>query len=627
MTTSDQASNMHLDDAVDDEIAQYVALEAPRSFFLLAGAGSGKTRSLVKALNHVRARYGKRLALRGQQIGVITYTNAACKEIQRRIEFDQSFYVATVHSFSWELIKGFGDDIRRWLKEKIESDIAKLYEAEERGRAGTKTSIERLAKIESKQRRRARLDTTSKFVYSPTGDNREENALNHTEVVEICAHFIATKSIMKWVLIGRFPILLIDESQDTDKELLDALAATAQEHAGQFGLGLFGDEMQRIYGEGKERLEQGLPDTWPRPSKKLNHRSPKRVVTLINQIRSETDSHRQESRTDASDGVVRMFIRSARSEDRQEVEASIRNRMAEITADMNWRSLERCKVLTLEHHMAARRLGFSGITEPLLAVERFRTGLLDGTLPATRFLTETVLPLIEAAQRADKFAVAKIVRARSPLLAADLLQTSDPVHLLARANDAVAALMDVGQEPTCGAVLDIVAASGLFTIPDMLKPAVALRSPQGASEEPHEDTADPLAKETEALLLYLQAPFREVSAYKAYVSGLAPFDTHQGVKGLEFDRVMVLMDDTEARGFMFRYEKLFGAEDLSDTDKKNLEQGREIGVDRTRRLFYVTCSRAEKSLAVVIYTENADAVIERVLRSGWFGKDEIDYEA
>lgn len=37
-----------------------------------------------------------------------------------------------------------------------------------------------------------------------------------------------------------------------------------------------------------------------------------------------------------------------------------------------------------------------------------------------------------------------------------------------------------------------------------------------------------------------------------------PIDTHQGVKGLEFPRVMVIMDDHEALGFPFKFDMLFG---------------------------------------------------------------------
>ena len=83
---------------------------------------------------------------------------------------------------------------------------------------------------------------------------------------------------------------------------------------------------------------------------------------------------------------------------------------------------------------------------------------------------------------------------------------------------------------------------------------------------------------------------------------------------------MVIMDDAEARGFMFGYEKLFGAKAESTTDLKNAREGKETGINRTRRLFYVTCSRAEKSLALVAYTADPNAVEKYVLENNWFSE-------
>jgi len=85
-----------------------------------------------------------------------------------------------------------------------------------------------------------------------------------------------------------------------------------------------------------------------------------------------------------------------------------------------------------------------------------------------------------------------------------------------------------------------------------------------------------------------------------------------------------VIDDQEARGFLFSYEKLFGAKAKSDTDAKNEAEGKETTVDRTRRLFYVTCSRAEQSLAVAAYSASPAAVRETVIRQGWFSEDEVE---
>lgn len=76
------------DTHVDEEIAACLNLDTPKSFFLFAGAGSGKTRSLVTALQHVQTSLGERLRAKGQRVGVITFTNAASDEIKSRLLFD-----------------------------------------------------------------------------------------------------------------------------------------------------------------------------------------------------------------------------------------------------------------------------------------------------------------------------------------------------------------------------------------------------------------------------------------------------------------------------------------------------------------------------------------------------------
>lgn len=126
-----------------------------------------------------------------------------------------------------------------------------------------------------------------------------------------------------------------------------------------------------------------------------------------------------------------------------------------------------------------------------------------------------------------------------------------------------------------------------------------------------------------ALRTALSAPFYELERYALYVSDNTRFATHQGVKGLEFPRVMVILDDAQARGFLFSYEKLFGVKAQSDTDEKNAHDGKDTSITRTARLFYVACTRAKKSLAIVAYTENEEMVRDTALANGWFLENEI----
>lgn len=616
-----------LEDTVDAEIASYLAPEKSRSFFLYAGAGSGKTRALVSALKYIQEQHGKRLRLNGQCVAVITYTNAACDEIVRRIDHDPLFRVSTIHSYAWDLIGGYNIDIREWLRGNIAEDIGKLEAEEAKGRAGTKASLARQAQIESKRKRLAMLDQIKKFNYNPSGDNRERDSLNHSEVIEISAAFLMSKPLLQRILVNRNPYLLIDESQDTNKRLIDAFFAVEAAHRDHFCIGFFGDTMQRIYNDGKEDIERDLPNVWGRPAKNLNHRCPKRIVRLINRIRSDVDDHVQVSRDDSIEGIARLFIFPAEAPDKPQIEERVRTYMAKEAGDDDWSDRSKCKILTLEHHMAAKRMGFEGVFEPLSKVDEFRTGLLDGSLPAIRLFTANMLPLVNAQRAGDKFQVARIARDSSPLLRKKTLKESaDQRGELAKVNRAVESLMSLWSngEPTCRATLSNVAESGLFDIPDTLKAAVvlSLRKAAANNTEP-EDEDDKLSGQVEAIEEFLSAPFSQIEPYASYVSGEAPFDTHQGVKGLEFERVMVLMDDSEARGFLFAYDKLFGAKAPTTTDLKNEKEGKETSINRTRRLFYVTCSRAKKSLALVAYTSNPAAVKQYCIENDWFEEKEI----
>ncbi|GAA0571267.1 UvrD-helicase domain-containing protein [Caenispirillum bisanense] len=628
------AADDQFDAEADETILACLDLEKPRSFFLYAGAGSGKTRSLVEAIRTVCREQGQRLTLTGQKIGIITYTNAACDEIKQRLEFEPRVEVSTIHAFAWSLIAGYDADIRQWLAVRLLQDVAELEEAQAKGRSGTKAAADRARSIESKLRRHAGLDAITRFVYSPTGDNRTHDALSHAEVIAMTADFLSTKPGLRRLLITSFPILLIDESQDTNRRLMDALLGVEASYRDTFCLGLFGDTMQRIYADGKERLADAIPKVWAKPRKRMNHRCPTRVITLINNIRRDEDGEEQQPRSDAAAGIIRLFIVPQAITDKAAAEAAIAARMSEITGDQNWAaSSEAIKTLALEHLMSARRFGFEAFFEPLYAVERIRTGLLQGTGAGLGLFTREILPLVTALRTSDQFAAAAIVRRTSPLLERKMLEAAGDkqAEVLRKAKavcDGLLALVSANEKPTAGAVLRYVAQTDLFMIPDVLAPFAeddeAASEGDAKGEETVEEQEVDLKSELGAWRLALEAPFDQIEKYDRYVRGLSRFDTHQGVKGLEFPRVMVIVSDEEARGFMFAYDKLFGAKEKSKTDLENEAAGKETTVDRTRRLFYVTCSRAKESLAVVYYTANPALVREAMILKGWFEPNEIE---
>ena len=50
-----------------------------------------------------------------RNIAVITYTNAACDEIKRRVQYHPLFQISTLHSFAWTLIQPYTKDIKDFL--------------------------------------------------------------------------------------------------------------------------------------------------------------------------------------------------------------------------------------------------------------------------------------------------------------------------------------------------------------------------------------------------------------------------------------------------------------------------------------------------------------------------------
>ncbi|SEB00032.1 DNA helicase-2 / ATP-dependent DNA helicase PcrA [Thiothrix caldifontis] len=622
-----ETGNPDTDDAVDNIIEECLNPELPKSFFLYAGAGSGKTYSLVKGLETFEKTYGTKFRRTGRKVAVITYTNAACDEIIERVKGDPLFHISTIHSFCWLQIKTFHDDIRYWLREMLPLEIAELEQKEAKGRSGM-ASITRKKSIANKLDLLNWLSTRQEFTYNPNGNNIGKSSLSHSEVVKICADFLISKPSFQQIIINRYPFILIDESQDTNKYLIDALFALEKQHQGHFGLGLIGDMMQRIYGDGKSDLGQNIPKHWATPVKKMNRRSPSRIVALANDIRYD---HQEQKVIDGKpDGHVRFFIASANKPNKPEFECAVRENMAKLTGDTLWSNPEEVKHLMLEHMMAAVRMGFAPMFGALSASSRLSTALRGGDLPAVRLFSEYVLPLYQLEKAGAGHAVmTHLRRMKSPLLLPDFLKAvatqENPLAILKNSIREMIDVIDVRPDVSFFDVLQCVVKYNLFPIPQSLVPfAEKVESLQKEDEpETNLNEEEEQISNLEAIQNFLQTPFKQIEAYKTYVSGTGAFDTHQGVKGREFERVLVVMDDDEAGGFLFSYEKMFEVKPLTKADIEKLTKGEETGIDKTKRLFYITCTRAEKSLALVAYSQNPQLLRTRIIAKGWFEENEV----
>lgn len=600
-----------------DETLEKCILSTPRkSFFLFAGAGSGKTYSLVLLLKKIHNSIGKDLLLQGKNVAVITFTNAATDEIINRLDYSPIFHISTIHSFVWEVIKYYQSDIKRLYCSYIEEDLKALEKKiKETKNKTTKTYLSSVEKLEYQKERLAKAQTIEKFVYNPNGSNPEYNALKHAEVIRISARMIIESRMLQRIIAQRYPILLIDESQDTKKELVDVFFEIQRNFADIFTLGLLGDQKQRIYADGKENIEDSIPTEWEKPVKRMNYRCAKRIIQLANDIGKDIDINaEQRPREDANDGFVRLFIIQQRDGlNKDEIEQNVMRIMSEQTRDEKWAAIDAdVKVLTLEHMMAARRLGFSSFFAPLYKVSKYQMTFLQGTVSEIEFFTKEVLPIAESIKEDGRIAL-EILKKHSPLLSGQ--DTKNPYELYLKCREeAIKVANLVNENETIRVVVDEIIKSQLLIVPDVVKQAYMLNP---------SDIEDIVEEDIRAWVEVMDLPINMVRSYDDYVNHRSQFDTHQGVKGLEFDRVMVIIDDSEIRGFWFSYDKLFGVKDLSDADLRNKENGKETSIERTQRLFYVTCTRAKNSLAVVMYTNNSEGVKTETIKKGWFEESEI----
>lgn len=602
----------HVDDHVDVEIQECLSSDPPKSFFMFAGAGSGKTRSLINTLEYLDKEKGHYLAERGKQIAVITYTNAACDEIGRRLQYKSIFMVSTIHSFLWEMIKNFQQDIKIWVEGTITAEIDELQNKQKTGKGGAAATT-RAEKIISKQKRLEKIKTVKRFSYNPNGENLGFDSLSHDEVIKIGSEFIAIRETMQEILVNKFPILLIDESQDTKKELVDAFLCVYEKHK-NWAIGMFGDTMQKIYADGKDHLDEAVPQEWVFPQKIMNHRSAERIVGLANAVRKLSDGKEQRPRSDAKKGFVRLFIANVLS-NKEQTERLVAEKMSEITSDIEWQTNTGYECLILEHHMAASRFSFSNLYTPLNDSKEFDSALRKGEIAEISFLANTISPLVKAHQANNTFEIAKIVRQSSPALSKKALslqpdKQQQKLEQAETATQSLFALWNDGKIPSCIDVLRNLKESGLYELSERMEEII---DSTYAGEDP----------KVIALKAALSVPFDEMEQYAVYVSDQSRFATHQGVKGFEYPRVMVVLDDSEARGFLFSYEKLFGTKEKTQTDLRNEKEGKDTSIQRTARLFYVACTRAMESLAVVAYSENPTMVRATALANGWFMEEEI----
>jgi DNA helicase-2/ATP-dependent DNA helicase PcrA len=398
--------------------------------------------------------------------------------------------------------------------------------------------------------------------------------------------------------------------------------------------------MQRIYPTGIGTVPK--PDDWRAIPKPENFRSPTSVLNLANAIRRDGDDlvqvgGRKKKEGDEEVPVVgtaRLFVLPT-DPHRDERVARVRAWVANANDDEMWQPAaenDPVKILVIVHRMAAKRLGFGDLYAALndKAPDAFKNGFLDATAWPLRPFVSFLLPLAEAVRDGRDFDTMQLLRLHSPLLVKANLQgvnVAERLNRLQAVSNQIGELMGPESQATIRDVLMLAKETRLVAFDPGLSAYlkdVAANEPEAEENKDGEAEGeeDP-SNEINSMAAFLAYPANQLRPYQAYVNEESPFSTQQGVKGAEFDRVLVVLDDDEGTHFQFSYEKYFGLKELSARDKKTLEEGGETGVERTRRLLYVCCTRARQDLVVVLFVADPAAAIAHIRGLGLFPEADI----
>ena len=277
------------DTQADIELRELLDDDNSTGFVMVAGAGSGKTTSIVKALDHLRKTRGAHLRQRAQKVACITYTEVAVDEIWGDVGNDPLFHVSTIHSFLWAALKPFQADIALWVDRRIDQRIADTEAkiAAFTKRTHEKTRLQAAADVERYRDQKQEIKSVKSFNYS-VGSNYPKGVLGHDDVIRLSTELIQGQPLIAKVVGQKFPFIFVDESQDTAPDVVSALKAICAALGSKFCLGFIGDPMQKIYTSGAGVIAPLAG--WKVIEKPENFRCPTSVLTVINNIRAAGDA-------------------------------------------------------------------------------------------------------------------------------------------------------------------------------------------------------------------------------------------------------------------------------------------------------------------------------------------------
>lgn len=618
------------------------------NFLLSGGAGSGKTYSLVQVIKQVIEDNPT------SKIACMTYTNAAVKEIEERVNH-KNLNVSTIHDFLWDNIKHFQKELK----------IAII----------TLSNDENVNKI--------KIDGLSKLPNNYF-DNKEEpieiqykeylrlkdGIISHDELLVIADYMFGKYSKLCDVVKDRYKFIFIDEYQDTHKEVVRILLEHFSKSKKHTTIGFFGDAMQSIYDDGIGNINEYKGDEKGKVKevkKTQNRRSPQKVITLANRLR--TDGIVQVPSNDISapniiDGKVKegeiIFIHSI-NEDIARVEQFL-------TEKYNWdfSDTKSTKELNLTHNLIADKAGFKtlmdiydkdpimGLKKDILqkikdnkkqgkpeipiddsdtfdiVVDKFQLKNRQRQLKKDILLSEPHnLELYNQLKNKPFTEVRKLYFDKEQLIDDKKQDEDDENKKGSKRDNLIRHLFKIQTNISLyvnkqyNEFLRVTDYKQIHTIKDKRELKQNIESLIEVGDKTIEDVINDAHRKgicliDEKLEKFMQekeyicnqvkkVKYAEFQKLYVYLEGQTPFSTQHKTKGAEFDNVLVILDNGKWNDYNFEY--LF----TNRMDKQSV-------LERTQKIFYVCCTRAKENLAV-FYHNPTPAVLAKA--KDWFGENNV----
>ncbi len=528
-------------------------IENKRNFILDAGAGSGKTYTLIESLKYLIDQNGKQYKSTGQKIACITYTNVAVDEIKNRILSDSSVHVSTIHGFLWSVIG-------KYQKELQEALILINNKAENKWRIDNLEEKLIGKKIEYVEYRKI-----------------ENGKISHDDIIPISKILFDKYEKLSRLVADMYPVIFVDEYQDTNEKVVQILLDAINHHCGNKVLiGFFGDWMQNIYKSGVGYIDPKKKDL-KHIVKKENHRSSKRIVDVVNHVRQDI---RQVAVSNAT-GSAMFYYRESGS-----IKNGLNSLVVNLQNNNGWG--QDYKVLALTKRIIASNAGWNtlfSIYDGYSKVNKIFSvdNLLAGEDPYSEFYeyVENIISAFDNNSYGELYRIFNI----------SLGQEKYKNNLARFKNDLNSALNAIKILSTGGTIEDMcnyVAQNSMFpksaslnlVLEEMKNNDVKFESPRGGG------------------LLHLKdCEYSEVCSMMKYRNEMTPFSTQHGTKGTEYDNVIVVLDNGNWHEYNFE-----AAITHNSNNKKDSVYARSLNI------LYVSLSRARKNLVVFMVNPSANVL-------------------